>query len=223
MLYYSKIDIKCFQKLLLYSIMYKLLTGPMKAGKTRRLALEIEKCVLAKRKVLLVTPRMDTRNTSHNHFVATQLDELKTNPLVDVASVSSIESLLGQDLKKYHAIFVDEFFMITGWSKEWFFSFKKQFPDTHLTLAGITNGFGCDTFKAVSIVLPFMDKIEKELAICEKCGQPANYFMFRGGVKAWTQKEGCIDNGCTGFDSLCLGCYIKACDGIPVYPEMRES
>ena len=203
--------------------MYKLLTGPMKAGKTRRLALEIEKCVLAKRKVLLVTPKMDTRNTSHNHFVATQLDELKSNPLVDQISLAHIPLIFDRDLSQYHAIFVDEFFMLQGWDKSFFFEFKKKYPEVHLTLAGITNGFGCDTFKAVSAVIPFMDKIEKELAICEKCGQPANYFMFKGGVSAWPAKQGCIDDGCTGFDSLCLGCYIEACNGNPVYPEMRES
>ena len=205
----------------------KLLTGPMKAGKTKRLANDIEKYVLAKKNIVFVTPKMDTRKGSHNSYISKYLEELLKSEYVhvfetdDITKLKTYKSPLREDTA---AIFVDEFFMLKGWSKEFFFEYGtgKYSKNIPLILAGITNSWNGDTFKATSIVYPFVDEIEREQAVCEKCGKPANYHFFNKGASKWNDDDSTIDDNCDKFTCMCMECYVKACKGKPISVDIKE-
>ena len=208
----------------------RLLTGPMKGGKTRNLVKYMERYILAKQYIYTISPKMDTRAGSHNSLVTQELHGLLSSPYCYNTVQTNIFDFLKEvkemidagDIEPISAIFVDEFFMLEGWSKEFFYWYQQNFNDVPLTIAGIVNGWSCDTFKATSIVLPFVDSIKRERAICERCGKDANYFFYKGGVEAWNSRKDCIDEGCNNFECLCAECYTKATGGKPVYSDLKE-
>ena len=215
----------------------RLLTGPMKAGKTRRLANEIEKYILAKKNVLFVRPIKDTReesDMSHNSFISQYFNKLLQSEYVTTIEIKNIYDIFpGKALtakvwhdKDFNAVFIDEFFMIEGWDKEFFFHWnwemergRKEIP---LIIAGISNSWNGDTFKATSIIYPFMDSIEREHAVCECCGKPANYHFFNKGAEGWGASDSMVDNDHNWFTCMCFDCYVSRCGGKPITVDIKE-
>lgn len=205
-----------------------LYTGPMKAGKTRRLATAIEKYVLAKKHIVFVQPIQDTRQGSHNSYISKYFNDLVQSPYVTVVNTTDVASVLNLSDEVLQAtepaaIFVDEFFMLEGWSKEFFFRYAQStLKDVPLILAGISNSWNCDCFKATATVLPFVDKIEREQAVCEICGKPANYHFYKKGADSWVDDSSTIDDECDKFTCMCAECYVKACNGTPIEVDIKE-
>ena len=201
----------------------------MKGGKTRNLVNYMERHILAKQYIYVISPKMDTRAGSHNSLVTQELHGLLSSPYCYNTVQTNIFDFLKQvkemiddgDIEPVSAIFVDEFFMFEGWSKEFFYWYQQNFNDIPLTIAGIINSWSGDLFEASKIVLPFVDSIKKERAICERCGKAANYWYQKGGIEGWLKRKTTIDDNCDSFECLCAECYVKE-SGSPIYVDIKE-
>lgn len=187
----------------------KLFTGPMFSGKTRRFVIELEKYVIAKRHVILLEPVCDTRGGSHGNYIAQRLEELKITEYVHyfkIEHVDDIIKLTGKTLMKakIEAIFIDEYHML-DFKRQFFYDYHNSpLKDIPLIFSGLISGADAVVLNAAREIIPFMDKIEKENAICMDCGNTANYYAYIG---TWKMNKR-IDTG-QNYKCLCHDCYMK--------------
>lgn len=180
----------------------------MKGGKTTRLLREMEKFVLAKKHIAWFTPKLDTRGGSHNEFTALSIDKIKQSEYVHCFVIEKPEEIFQKiasaGFVEMGCIFIDEYFMIP-FTRQFFYDYRKSFlQKVPLVFAGLISSWSAELFPAAIEILPFMDEIQKEDAICMECGALANYSYFNGD---WKEGEVCIDNG--QYSCLCHSCYMK--------------
>ena len=188
----------------------KLFTGPMFSGKTRRLVVELEKYVIAKRHVAWFEPKRDTRGGSHGGFIAQRMEELKNSDYVHSYAFTNPQEIIDTVIKlrkhtKIQCIFIDEFFMVP-FERQFFYDYQNsELKDIPMVFAGLTVGADSNLMKTAIPVIPYMDEIKKFSAICMNCGESANYSYFVGD---WDSSDP-IDNG-KNYKCLCASCYVKA-------------
>lgn len=187
-----------------------LLTGPMFAQKSTRLISRLEKYTLANMHVAWFEPKRDTRGGTHNSFTTQKMAELKNSEFVHCFQIEQPKEIFSkiadQGFLKLHCIFIDEFFMIP-FTRQFFYDYNKSFlKEVPLVFAGLISGWYSKLFPAAIEILPFMDEIDKENAICMHCGKPANYSYFNGD---WNNEEIVIDDNQGAYSCLCHDCYMK--------------
>lgn len=191
-----------------------LITGPMFSGKTTKLIYKLEKYVLAKKHVAWFEPKMDDRGGSHTSTTSKRMSELKDSPYVSNFQIEKPEEIF-EKLKTMtfgpQAIFIDEFFMIP-FKRQFFYDYNaSKYKDVPLIFAGIMYSWSSELFPASIEILPFMDAIEKDVAVCMGCGKPAQYSYYEGGeesfVKDMVGGPNTIDHG--QYMCLCADCYMK--------------
>lgn len=194
----------------------KIFTGPMFSGKTRKLVMDLEKFVIAKKHVLWFEPTCDTRGGSHGDYIAIRMKELKNSEYVHTQRVDSPEEILTTSeaiIEKYPivAIYVDEYHML-DFQREFFYNWQcSKVSEIPITFSGLITGYDASVLLVAQNVLPFMDEIVKENAICMDCGKSANYYAYVGNYA----KEGVIDNG-KNYKCLCHNCYMKLTEHKPI-------
>ena len=187
----------------------KLFTGPMFSGKTRRFVVELEKYVIAKRHVVWFEPVGDTRGGSHGNYIAQRLEELKFSEYVHFFKAEHAEDIIkltGKCLAqaKIEAVFIDEYHML-DFERQFFYDYHNSpLKDIPLIFSGLISGADAVVLNAAREVIPFMDKIEKENAICMDCGNTANYYAYIGD---WGMDKR-VDTG-KNYKCLCHDCYMK--------------
>lgn len=189
----------------------KFYTGPMFSGKTRKLVMSLERYVIAKRHVAWFEPVQDTRGGSHGNYIATRMQELKSSEYVHAKAISDpneiipyVEGLLMQGID-VNAVYVDEYHMLQ-FQRQFFYDYQKSKANNlKLYFSGLMSGSDANVLNAAKAVLPFMDEIVKENAICMDCGKSANYYRYTKGV--WVL-ENAIDTG-NNYECLCHDCYMQ--------------
>lgn len=187
----------------------KLFTGPMFSGKTRRFVVEVEKYVIAKRHIAWFEPVSDTRGGSHGNYIAQRLEELKLSEYVHFFRIEHPEDIIkltGKCLTeaKIEAVFIDEYHML-DFERQFFYDYHDSpLKDIPLIFSGLISGADAVVLNAAREVIPFMDKIEKENAICMECGNSANYYAHVGD---WGMDKR-VDTG-KNYKCLCHDCYMK--------------
>lgn len=187
-----------------------LITGPMFSGKTTKLVGKLEKFVLAKKHVAWFEPKMDDRGGSHGSYMSQHMDELKKSEFVhsfQIENPEEIFQLLKDNWIDPECIFIDEFFMIP-FKRQFFFDYNNsKYSKVPLVFAGIMYSWSAELFPASIEILPFMDVIEKDVAICMKCGKPAQYSYYSGKTTDFEGGKSVIDHG--QYSCLCADCYMK--------------
>lgn len=187
----------------------KIFTGPMFSGKTRKLVTSLEKYVLAKKHVAWFEPLCDTRGGSHGNYIAQRMEELKNSEYVHsfkVEKPSDIisEALALKDVFDVAAIYIDEYHML-DFKRSFFYDYNaSNLREVPLVFSGLIIGCDAIVLNVAREVLPFMDEIIKENAICMRCGKPANYYTYIG---QWSMDKR-IDTG-KNYECLCHDCYMK--------------
>ena len=196
----------------------RIFTGPMFSGKTRRLVTALERYVYAKKYVLWVDPKQDTRGGSHGNYIAQRMSELKQFEYVIHVIVSDPSEIIPKALEvlkthKLEAIFIDEYHML-DFKRQFFYDYEaSDLKDIPLTFSGLIVGCDAIVLNVAREVLPFMDSIEKENAVCMDCGKPANYYTYIGN---WSIDKR-VDTG-KNYKCLCHDCYMKV-TGRPISVE----
>lgn len=182
--------------------MKTLICGPMYSGKSTALFQRLERCLFAKKKVLLIRPKKDDRGY-FTHSGGVDLKKLEENfkELFYIEEVEDIKTgFLNWILhEKFEAVFVDEYFMI---------------PDSHrlcyqneydVYFGGLLATSECELFAETIKILPYCDKIKKLNAVCMYCGSELGSYSF-----ADFEKTTEVVVGDTKYRCLCQKCYEKA-------------
>lgn len=187
----------------------KLFTGPMFSGKTRKLVTDLERYVIAKKHVAWFEPVIDTRGGSHGNYIAQRMIELKESEYVHCFKINTPEEIISVCLEKLsgiriNAIYIDEYHML-DFKRQFFYDYHDSIiREIPLIFSGLINGCDATVLKVAEEVLPFVDEIKKENAICMDCGKSANYYSYIG---KWSP-DNQIDNG-KNYKCLCHDCFMK--------------
>jgi thymidine kinase len=147
---------------------------------------------LAKKRVVLLRPKIDTRPfLSHSQKDTSWLKEVFVDNLSDF-DTSDID-VIGIDESQFHHN-LKEFCIKHSKTKE-------------VLLAGLLATSECKMFDEVVGILPYCENIIKLNAICTSCGsENGSYTYFTGGQKTNDVEVG----GQEKYTSLCGECYFRA-------------
>ena len=140
---------------------FELITGPMSCGKTEELLRRIRRAIIAKKKVKVISPEIDTR--AHGDYI-----ESRNGLWLDAIKVKNAAQLLGVVKDEDEIIAIDEL----------------QFFDEHIVKViakliasgkkvigtGLDLDFKAEPFGYMPELMCIATKIDKLSAVCMKCG-----------------------------------------------------
>lgn len=140
---------------------FEIITGPMSCGKTEELLRRIRRLIIAKKKVKVVSPSIDTR-------AKRDCIESRNGLWLDTAKVKNAREILNVVEKDDDVIAIDELQF-----------FDKEIVNVINTLVmqgkrvigtGLDLDFKGEPFGSMPELLAYADKVDKLTAICMKCG-----------------------------------------------------
>ena len=185
--------------------MKTLICGPMYSGKSTALLQRLERCLFARKKVLLIRPKKDDRGY-FTHSGGVDLKKLEEN-FRECFYIEEVESIGTSFLnwilyKKFEAVFVDEYFMIPGAHQ---LCYQNNYD---VYFGGLLADSDCKLFEETIKILPFCEKIKKLNSVCmgfdlKGCDKEANYSVYLGGAK----DQILVGDRC--YACMCAECYDK--------------
>jgi thymidine kinase len=176
--------------------MIELILGPMYSGKTTELFRRLERHQIAKKKVLMLRPDIDTRRKLTHDGLHSKTQEESLPWMVQVASV--IDSSTWQD---YDVIGIDE--------GQFFPSFVQDIihlHHKHIIISALNGTSERTPWPTIQEIIPYVNQLDFLSAVCMHCGQDAHYSYFFGGKKDSAVKVG----GEGEYQALCGQCYDQA-------------
>ena len=166
--------------------------GSMYSGKTEELIRRLRRSEIAKQKVTIIKPQIDTRY-SDNHIVSHS--DLKI-PSIPVKSASEIlEKAMDAD--------------VVGIDEAQFFGMElvdvcQTLADKgkRVIVAGLDQDYRGEPFEPIPELLAISEYITKTLAICMVCGNPANRTQ-----RTTEDEERVIVGGTKIYEARCRNCY----------------
>lgn len=140
---------------------FEIITGPMSCGKTEELLRRIRRLIIAKKKVKVVSPSIDTR-------AKRDCIESRNGLWFDTAKVKNAEEILNVVEKTDDVVAIDEL--------QFFDREIVKVINTLVTQGKQVIGTGLDLdfkgepFGSMPELLAYADKVDKLTAICMKCG-----------------------------------------------------
>jgi thymidine kinase len=142
----------------------EVICGSMYSGKTEELIRRLRRAEIARQKVLIIKPAIDTRY-DENHLVSHSQQKM---PSISASKASEILKLA----KAYQVIGIDEaqFFGMD------IIQVCQKLADSgkRVIIAGLDQDYRGEPFEPIPQLLAVAEYITKTLAICMKCGSPAN-------------------------------------------------
>ena len=185
--------------------MKTLICGPMYSGKSTALFQRLERCLFARKKVLLIRPKKDDRGY-FTHSGEVDLKKLEEN-FRECFYIEEVESIGTSFLnwilyEKFEAVFVDEYFMIPGAHQ---LCYQNNYD---VYFGGLLADSDCKLFEETIKILPFCEKIKKLNSVCmgfdlKGCDKEANYSVYLGGAK----DQILVGDRC--YACMCAECYDK--------------
>ena len=170
----------------------EIITGSMFSGKTEELIRRLKRAQIAKQKVTIFKPKLDNR-----------YDETK----IVSHSQSEIQSIVIEHPKEIleHAIFAQ----VIGIDEAQFFSDdiieivdKLANSGKRVVIAGLDKDFRCIPFGPMPALLAKAEYVSKMLAICVRCGAPANYTQ-----RMIANKDQVVIGALESYEARCRHCY----------------
>jgi len=170
----------------------EVICGSMFSGKTEELIRRLRRAQIARQKVAIFKPRIDVRY-SEDHIVSHNQQKI---PSQTVSSAQEILNLAGdsQVLGIDEAQFFDRSLV----------SVCRQLADQgkRVIVAGLDKDYRAEPFEPIPQLLCEAEYITKTLAICMKCGNPANY------TQRLTKSSERVLLGATDvYEARCRACY----------------
>ena len=183
----------------------EVIAGSMFSGKSEELIRRLRRAKIARLKVQVFKPRIDTRY-SHDHIVSHSEMRHESNV------VSSAAEILASVRPETEVVGIDE----------------GQFFDPELVaaanelarrgvrviIAGLDQDYTGKPFGPMPQLLAVAEYITKTHAICVRCGQPANY------SQRIVQVEGQVVVGASdAYEARCRRCFVPHADAPTVHPD----
>lgn len=139
---------------------FELITGPMSCGKTEELLRRIRRCIIAKRKVRVVSPDVDTR--AQGDYIESRnglwLDAVKVKHSVQILSLVKDAEIVAIDELQFFDANISKVIM------------KLMNEGKKVIGTGLDLDFKGETFGHMPELLCIATKVHKLHAVCMKCG-----------------------------------------------------
>jgi thymidine kinase len=150
------------------------ITGPMFSGKSEELIRLAKRQKYAKKKILTIKPRLDTRQSSIRSRQVQDDGTITTHAELDAKEVSSreeFETLLA--IENPDALFIDEAHFLGDWIIA---ALQKQLQEKSLRIfvSGLDLTAWNEPFGPMPQLLALADEVIKLTAVCFQCGEEAN-------------------------------------------------
>lgn len=178
---------------------FELITGPMSCGKTEELLRRIRRCIIAKKKVLVISPDVDTR-TDGDYIESRNglwLDAVKVKHSIQIMSLVKDAQIVAIDeLQFFDANIVP---VITELMKQ-----GKKIIGTGLEL-----DFKAEPFGYMPQLMCIATKVDKLHAVCMKCGceEATRTQRLIDGKPADKNSPLIMIGGDETYEARCIKCY----------------
>lgn len=179
---------------------FELITGPMSCGKTEELLRRIRRAIIAKKKVKVISPQIDTR--AHGDYI-----ESRNGLWLDAVKVKHSVQILSMVKDEDEVIAIDElqFFdeNIVKVIRKLIESGKKVIG------TGLDMDFKGDPFGFMPELLCLANRVDKLYAVCMKCGSDNGTRTQRliDGKPADKSSPLIMIGGDETYEARCLQCY----------------
>ena len=178
---------------------FELITGPMSCGKTEELLRRIRRCIIAKKKVKVISPEVDTR--AKGDYIESRnclwLDAIKVKHSVQILSaVKDAEVVAIDELQFFDSNIVK---VISCLMKE-----GKRVIGTGLEL-----DFKAEPFGSMPELMCLATKVDKLTAVCMKCGcfYGTRTQRLINGKPADKSSPLIMIGGDESYEARCIKCY----------------
>ncbi|MBM3800893.1 MAG: thymidine kinase [Acidimicrobiia bacterium] len=174
----------------------EVICGSMFSGKTEELIRRLRRAQIARQRVQIFKPRIDQRY-SQDHLVSHSEMRLKSE------SVASADEILERIDWRAEVIGVDEAQFFDGKLVQ--VCNQRADLGKRVVVAGLDKDYLGRPFEPMPQLMAIAEYIEKTLAICMKCGNPANY------TQRLVESSDRVLVGATGtYEARCRRCFEPA-------------
>ena len=179
---------------------FELITGPMSCGKTEELLRRVRRCIIAKKKVKVISPDIDTR--AKGDYIESRnglwLDAIKVKHAIQIMSVVkpddevvAIDELqfFDSNIVKVISKLLDEGKRVIG--------------------TGLELDFKCEPFGSMPELMCIATKVDKLHAVCMKCGcdHATRTQRLIDGKPADKNSPLIMIGGDETYEARCVKCY----------------
>ncbi len=179
---------------------FEIITGPMSCGKTEELLRRIKRCIIAQKKVKVISPEIDTR--SKGDYI-----ESRNGLWLDAINVKNARDILTHISSDDEIVAIDE---IQFFDMEIVSVVRKLIEHGKRVIAsGLDLDFKGEPFGAMPELLCLADKVDKLSAVCMKCGSDHATRTQRliNGFPADKSSPLIMIGGDETYEARCLKCY----------------
>ena len=179
---------------------FEIITGPMSCGKTEELLRRIKRCIIAQKKVKVISPAVDTR-TKGDYI------ESRNGLWLDAITVKNAKDILDFITVEDEIIAIDE---IQFFDEEIVPVVRKLVESGKRVVAsGLDLDFKGEPFGSMPELLCLADKVDKLTAVCMKCGSDRATRTQRliDGFPADKSSPLIMIGGDETYEARCLNCY----------------
>ena len=179
---------------------FEIITGPMSCGKTEELLRRVRRCIIAKKKVKVISPAVDTR--AKGDYIESRnglwLDAIKVKHSIQILSVVKPEDevvaidelqFFDNNIVKVISKLMDEGKRVIG--------------------TGLELDFKCDPFGSMPELMCIATKVDKLHAVCMKCGcdHATRTQRLIDGKPADKNSPQIMIGGDETYEARCVKCY----------------
>lgn len=179
---------------------FELITGPMSCGKTEELLRRIRRCIIAKKKVKVISPDVDTR--AKGDYIESRnglwLDAIKVKHAINILSVvkPDDEIVAIDELQFFDANIVKVISKLMGMGKK-------------VIGTGLELDFKAEPFGSMPELMCIATKVDKLHAVCMKCGcdHATRTQRLIDGKPADKNSPLIMIGGDETYEARCVKCY----------------
>ena len=170
----------------------EVICGPMFSGKTEELIRRLKRAVIAKKRILVFKPKIDTRYSdkfvvSHNNntiesvIIENEDDILKLSKDVNIIGIDEIQFFSGKIIKICIAL---------------------ANQGKRVIVSGLDKDFKAQPFGSIHMLMVDAEYVSKINAICMVCGDPANFSQ-----RISTEKKQVVIGEIDKYEARCRKCF----------------
>lgn len=179
---------------------FEIITGPMSCGKTEELLRRVKRCIIAQRKVKVISPQVDTR--SKGDYI-----ESRNGLWLDALTVRDANDILNHVTDADEIIAIDELQFFDENIVEVVKTLIEQ--GKRIIASGLDLDFKGEPFGFMPELLCLADKVDKLSAVCMKCGSDNATRTQRliNGYPADKSSALIMIGGDETYEARCVRCY----------------
>lgn len=180
--------------------------GPMFSGKTEELIRRLRRAKIARQRVIVFKPRIDTRYDD----VQIVSHSMQKIPSVPVEDPMAMEHCLKQLAAPVDVVGIDE----VQFFDDSLVSFVDNLANTgvRVVVAGLDQDYMGKPFGPMPQLLAIADLVTKQYAVCVKCGAPASKSQRIARDRMGQRSEQILVGAAKDYEARCRRCHVPFVD-----------